>query len=264
MPEFACDGPISVNITLASGSCEVVAEDRANAVVTVTPHKNNSKSKEAAEKTSVDFRDNKLTVRAPDMTSWLLGGNAAIDVVVKVPVGSNVTTKSASASINYQGQLEVVSATTASGSITVEKATEASVNTASGDAHVIECVGAARGNTVSGDLQLDHVGGDVNAKSVSGDVRIGYAGGSLQGNSVSGDINVNSISTGHCRVKSVSGAVSIGIAPGTGVWMDVTSVSGNTSSDLAVGDMPAAAAANLELHVNTISGNIDLFRAQPV
>lgn len=264
MPEFACDGPISVNITLAAGSCQVRAEDRDNAVVTVTPHKNNSKSKEAAEKTSVDFRDNRLTVRTPDMTGWLLGGSAAIDIVVTVPSRSSVTTKSASASINYQGEVEIASATTASGSVTVEKATEASVNTASGDAHVIECTGAARGNTVSGDLQLDHVGGDVNAKSVSGDVRIGYAGGSLTGNSVSGDINVSTIRAGSGRVKSVSGSVSIGIASGTGVWMDLNTVSGTTSSDLAVGDMPTSTAANLELHVNTISGNIDLFRAQAV
>lgn len=264
MPEFACDGPISVNITLAAGSCQVLAEDRLDAVVSVTPHKNNSKSVEAAEKTTVDFRDNKLTVRAPDMTSWLLGGNAAIDIVVKVPSNSAVSTKSASASITYQGDIEVASATTASGSITVEKAAEASVNTASGDAHVIECVGNAHGNTVSGDLQLDHVGGDVNAKSVSGDVRIGYVGGSLTGSSVSGDVNVSTMRAGHGRIKSVSGSVSIGIASGTGVWMDLKTVSGTTSSDLAVGDMPTSTAANLELRINTVSGNIDLFRAQPV
>ncbi|MGH8879332.1 MAG: DUF4097 family beta strand repeat-containing protein [Stackebrandtia sp.] len=265
MPEFACDGPISVSITLASGSCEVLAEDRADAVVSVTPHKNNKSSAEAAERTKVDFRDNKLTVRAPEgMTGWLTGGSGSIDVVVKVPSHSSVTAKSASAPITYRGEIEVASATTASATIVVEKAAEASVNTASGDVHVIECVGPARGNTVSGDLQLDHVGGDVNAKSVSGDVRIGYAGRSVQGNSVSGDINVSSIRSGHCRIKSVSGAVSMGVAPGTGVWMDINSVSGTTSSDLAVGDMPADTAANLELHINTVSGNIDLYRAQPV
>ena len=264
MPEFACGGPISVNITLAAGSCQVLAEDRDNAVVTVTPHKNNNKSKEAAEKTSVDFRDNKLIIRTPDMTSWLMGSNAAIDIVVSVPSHSSVTAKSASASITFQGDIEIASATTASGSITVEKAAEASVNTASGDAHVIECSGTVRGNTVSGDLQLDHVGGDINAKSVSGDVRIGFAGGSLNGNSVSGDINVSAMRAGHGKLKSVSGSVSIGIASGTGVWMDLNTVSGTTSSDLAVGDMPTSTAANLELHINTISGNIDLFRAQPV
>ena len=99
-------------------------------------------------------------------------------------------------------------------------------------------------------------------KSVSGDVRLGYVGGAVTGGSVSGDITIGTIKTGNCQLKSVSGSVSIGIASGTGVWMDLNTVSGTTSSDLAVGDMPTeGGSANAELRVGTVSGDIDVFRS---
>lgn len=264
MSEFKCDGPISVHITLAAGNCVVSAEDRESASVSVTPYKSDSKSQEAAEATEVDFREGRLTIRAPEgMTGWLFGkGGGAINVDVKVPRGSGLNVKSASAPINCHGELDVVSASTASGSITVEHAAEVSVNTASGDSRVIECVGSVRANTASGDMQLDHVGGDVNAKSVSGDVRITRAGRNVQAGSVSGDVILSEVKTGSTRLKTVSGSVSIGVASGTGVWMDLNTVSGTTSSDLAVGDMPSSSQASLEMRVSTVSGNIDLFRAQ--
>ncbi|MFD0558564.1 DUF4097 and DUF4098 domain-containing protein YvlB [Stackebrandtia endophytica] len=264
MSEFPCDGPISVNVLLAAGRCEIIAEDRDSATVEVTPHRNDKRSREAAEATRVDFSNNKLTVQAPEGMAGMVinfGRSSAIDVAIRVPRNSSANVKSASAPINLSGEYDVVQATTASGEITVEKAADASVNTASGDIRVTECSGNAKGNTVSGDLQLDWVGNNTNLKSVSGDVRIGYAGGSVSGGSVSGDITINTLKTGNCQLKSVSGSVSIGIAPGTGVWMDLNTVSGSTSSDLPVGDLPTETVANVELRVGTVSGNIDLFRS---
>lgn len=263
MSEYPGSTPISANITLASGDCIVTAEQRDNTTVSVTPHKNDAKSKEAAEATKVDFRDGRLTIRGPEgMTGWLFGrGSGSINIVVKVPLGSNVTVKAASAPISLQGEFNVASATTASGRITVEKAAECSVNTASGEIRVMECAGNANGNTVSGDLQIDRVGGDLKAKSVSGDVRIGTTDGDIQANSVSGDVSIGTVKSGFCKVNSVSGSVSIGVASGTGVWMDLNTVSGTTSSDLPVGDMPGGAKASLELRVSAVSGNIDLFRS---
>lgn len=265
MSQYPCDKPIAVNILLSAGLCEVTAEERDTAEVSVTPHRNDKRSKEAAEATKVEFRDGKLTVQAPEGMAGMVfsfgKSSGAIDVIVRVPIGSSVNAKSASAPIRLHGEYDQASATTASGSIVLEKAAEASVNTASGDVHVIECTGFAKGNTVSGDLQLDYVGGDIKAKSVSGDVRIGYAGQSVHAGSVSGDITINTVKSGTTQIKSVSGSVSVGVASGTGVWMDLNTVSGTTSSDLAVGDMPSETSANLELRVGTVSGNIDLYRA---
>lgn len=265
MSEFPCDGPISANIMLASGRCEVFTEQRDTVSVEVTPHRNDKRSQQAAEATKVEFRDNKLTVQAPEGMAGMVinfGRSSAIDISVRLPTHSSVNVKSASAPIHLAGEYDVAQATTASGGITVEKANSASVNTASGDLRVTECTASAKGNTVSGDLQIDYCEGPVNLKSVSGDVRLGYAGGAVTGGSVSGDITIGTIKTGNCQLKSVSGSVSIGIAAGTGVWMDLNTVSGTTSSDLAVGDMPTeSSGAKAELRVGTVSGNIDIFRS---
>ena len=87
------------------------------------------------------------------------GRGSAIDISVRIPVGSSVNAKSASAPIYLGGTYGTAHATTASGNITLEKADSASVNTASGDLHVTECTESAKGNTVSGDLQVDFCGG---------------------------------------------------------------------------------------------------------
>lgn len=264
MSEYPCDQPISVNITLTSGECTVIAEQRDTAAVTIEPYKRDNKSKEAAELTKVDFTDGRLTIRGPEgVTGWLLGrGSGSIDVTVRVPMQSSVSVKSATAPLWLRGRLAKVSATTASGPIEVEQAAECSVNTASGDIHVTACHGPANANTVSGDLQIDHVTGDIRAKSVSGDVRIEHSDGSVQANSVSGDITLGSVRTGLCKVNSVSGSLAIGIPSGTGVWMDLNSISGTTSSDLAIGDMPTdSPKSNMEIRATSVSGDIEIFRA---
>ncbi|CAM3208719.1 DUF4097 family beta strand repeat-containing protein [Stackebrandtia soli] len=263
MSEFPCSTPISVSITIASGECEVIAEERDTALVDVSPYRNDKRSVETAEATKVDFRDDRLSIQGPEgMAGWFFGKNSgSIRVTVRVPRGSSVNTKVASAQVQLRGELDTVSVTTASGGVSIEQAREASVNTASGDIHVMNCTGDARGNTASGDLQIDNVANDVSLKSVSGDVRVGSVGGSAQIGSVSGDVTVNRARTGSHRIKTVSGSASVGVAAGTGVWLDLNSVSGTTASDLAVGDMPTETTANMELRVNTVSGNIDIFRA---
>ncbi|GAA4924516.1 DUF4097 and DUF4098 domain-containing protein YvlB [Stackebrandtia albiflava] len=265
MSEFPCDGPISANVLFSAGRCEIIAEQRDSALVEITPHRNDKRSRETAEATKVEFRDGRLTVQAPEGMAGMVfsfGRSGAIDIVVRIPVQSSVNVKTASASVHMRGELDAAQATTASGGITVaDTVREATANTASGDIHIARCTETAKGNTVSGDLQIDYAGGDVNLKSVSGDVRLGTAGGSVGGGSVSGDITINSIRGGVCQLKSVSGSITVGVAPGTGVWMDLNTVSGTTSSDLAVGDMPSDTKANLEMRLNTVSGNIDLFRA---
>ena len=264
MSEYPCDGPVSASILLAAGRCEVTAEERDTVSVEIAPHRKDKRSVQAAEATRVEFRDNKLTIQAPEGMAGMVfnfGRGSAIDVTVRVPTGSSVNAKTATAPIQLTGEYDVVQATTASAPIRVEKARSASVNTASGDLQVTECTEEAKGNTVSGDLEISYCDGPVSLKSVSGDVRVGYTGGAVTGGSVSGDITIGTITTGNNQLKSVSGAVSVGIAPGTGVWMDLNTVNGTTSSDLAVGDMPPENQAQAELRIGTVSGNIDIFRS---
>jgi len=55
----------------------------------------------------------------------------------------------------------------------------------------------------------------------------------------------------------------VGVAPGTGVWLDLDTASGKSTSDLTNhGDVPPAdKPATLELRIRTASGDIHVHRA---
>jgi hypothetical protein len=62
-------------------------------------------------------------------------------------------------------------------------------------------------------------------------------------------------------VNSVSGDVDLGILAGTGVWLEVSSVSGRTTSELSMGgDAVPPTGASLKVRVRTVSGDIELRR----
>ena len=67
-------------------------------------------------------------------------------------------------------------------------------------------------------------------------------------------------------MQSVSGDVVVGMAPGQSLWFDVASVSGDTTSDLDVGDAEAVGAegATVEVRVRTVSGDVRIRRGAPV
>jgi hypothetical protein len=50
------------------------------------------------------------------------------------------------------------------------------------------------------------------------------------------------------------------VVPGCSVWLDVSSLSGDTSSELELGEAPAAERADLELHASSVSGDIRVTR----
>jgi hypothetical protein len=263
MYEFDCPEPVALSLRIAGGSAEIVAEDRPNATVEVAPFDNSDASLDAATRTRVELRGRVLLVEAPEWTGWLFRRGPQIRVTVRLPQDGDLVVKVASADVRAAGRYRKASLASASGDISVEHVTgDASANAASGDVRVGRVDGSLNANGASGDVTVGYVGGDVSAKSASGDVAVNHAGGSLRATTASGDVRVGTATTGTVRVNSASGEVTIGVAAGTGVWLDLTSISGDTRTDLA---MPTGhgdrSAATLTLQVRTVSGDIDVHRA---
>ena len=67
------------------------------------------------------------------------------------------------------------------------------------------------------------------------------------------------------RVNTVSGDVGIGVKSGTGVWLDVGTVSGRTRNGLDMGAGGEASGSagghDLSLQLRTVSGDIDIHTA---
>ena len=120
--------------------------------------------------------------------------------------------------------------------------------------------GALRVKTGSGDVSADTVSGPVSVKVASGDVRIAALSGAIEVSSASGDIGLGAVHSGEVKINSASGDVSVGVPTGTSVWLDLSTVSGSTNSDLAMTGAAPEGGAALTLRVHTVSGDISVRR----
>ena len=263
MPEFPVTGPISVQFEIGSGRVEVTAEERPSALVEVTPHDRRGESRRLAEETTIEFEGDTLTVITPNQNGFRLrGGSVAIRV--RVPLDSSLRGKSASADVTCDGRLGAVTIDSASGDLTADQiGGDATLSAASGDIRVGRVEGSLRSRTASGDVRAQSVGGDFAVKCASGDVTVEAVGGDISVETASGDISIGRAERGTTRINSASGDVRIGIRPGTGVWFDLKTLSGDTRNGLDMADGPAAPdnGNQISLQIRTLSGDIDIRRA---
>lgn len=266
MPEFPTPGPITVDIRLAGGSVDLHAEPRATAMVEVAPYDDSDASQEAADRTRVELSGDTLVIAAPDVSGWLLRRSPRLRVSVRVPTGSGVRLKVATADITCHGEWADVRLGTAAGDAYIEAVTgDLTVNTASGDVRAVRVGGRLTVKTASGDVSAQDVAGSVDVKSASGDLQVEDAGADLSATTASGNVTVGASRHGTVKTTTVAGDVSIGVVSGTGVWLDLNTLSGRTQSDLTLtggGDpgTPSATGPDLTVQVRTVSGNIDIHR----
>ncbi len=263
MYEFDCPQPVALSLRIAGGGAEIVAEDRQTATVEVKPFDGSDAAREAAAATRVEMRDGALVVEAPEWTGWLFRRGPRVRVTARIPQDGDLTIKVASADVKAVGRYGTLNINSASGDISVDHATgDGAANTASGDLRLGRVDGELRLNAASGDISVGYVGGETSAHSASGDISIDRVDKSIKATTASGDIRVGVTSAGQTKINTASGDVSIGVATGIGVWLDLTTLSGDTNTDLAMpeggGDQSAA---TLSLVVRTASGDIDVHRA---
>jgi DUF4097 and DUF4098 domain-containing protein YvlB len=168
-----------------------------------------------------------------------------VDVRITCPPGTRIEVKTVSADVDVHGLAGPTDVKSVSGDVEVERV--------DGDLAV---------KSVSGDVSAGTVSGRSTLQTVSGDIRVDDAGGSVTAQTVSGDQHLGAVVQGSVTLKSVSGDMHVGIRPGSGLWIDAKSVSGDTSSELEVGDTPPEGEGPLvELRATAMSGDIRIVRA---
>ncbi len=255
--EFPALDPISLEARLPAGSITVSAEPVTTATVSLAS-RSGRRGDELIEATTVEFDAGTLIIAVPDRVRLL--SSTSLDLVVRLPRGSSCVLNAASADIRCSGDLGSLDARTASGDVSAERAAgQVSINTASGNIRLDDAAGQVRVNTASGDAHISRAGGDVTANSASGDLIIGRAEGSAKVRSASGDVQIESIAAGSGEVNTVSGDISIAVPAGVGVYLDLSAMTGDVTSDLE----PAASdgEAALSLHCRSISGDVRVVRA---
>jgi DUF4097 and DUF4098 domain-containing protein YvlB len=264
--EFDRSTPVAVALQMHRGEVDVTAEETAGILVEISGF-DDGDAAQRGDGWTVALEDDTLVIRAPEQSGWLRRQSGKAHVVVRVPAGSSLSARMAAAELRAQGDYAMVQATLASGEAYIERvAGDVQLKAASGDLTVDRAGGSVRMSSGSGDVSIGDVTGDVSADSASGDITARSVGGSLRARTASGDIEVGRISHGEAVLQSASGDVTVGVAPGTGVWLDLNTVSGSTTSDLTMGGDGGVTAetgrlATLELRVRTVSGDIQVHRA---
>jgi DUF4097 and DUF4098 domain-containing protein YvlB len=248
---FHTPEPLDLEISIPSGAIEVETVDGDESTVIVEG------SDKLVDQTRVELVGNRLVVeldggKSPFGITIAIGeftiGRSPLRVRARVPHASRAELSTASADMRVRGRLAALETKSASGDLTVEADVD-------GDAQV---------KTVSGDVRLRTVGGDLRTQSVSGDITAASVGGSVTAKSVSGDVRIESTREGTVTVQSVSGDIEVGVTAGTNLDVDAGSVSGDLTSEVALGSDIGNIGPDgpmLVVRGKTVSGDFKVFRA---
>jgi hypothetical protein len=291
---FATPGPLELELRLPAGRLEIQAGDRADTVVELEAIRDNEASIAAVTEARVELRERatggqQVLVHVREAERAFAVGGIRIglvrspEVLVRVacPHGTTIDAETESADVKAHGRYAAVKLSGASSDVEIEHVDgPAELSTASGDVELGLVGDSARVASASGDVKIELLGGDGEISLASGDVLVTRAIGALAVNTASGDVVVreagssvriktasgdqrlDSVASGDVNLQSASGDIQVKVRSGTRVWLDARSRSGDTTSDLDVGDAPPAEEGPaLELRATSMSGDIHIGRA---
>jgi len=123
MPSYSTPNPIDLAISLQVGRIEVVASDRADTVVTVSPSSATREvDQRGVEQTKVALEGQRLTIVGPKpRISWIGPGPAdSVDVKVELPSDSRLTAEIAVGNLRTAGRLGATRIKASTGTVDVD------------------------------------------------------------------------------------------------------------------------------------------------
>jgi hypothetical protein len=281
MPTFETPSPIDLAVNLPVGALDIVAGDRADTVVTVSPT-NPAKAVDVrgAEETTVSFDGQRLTVTGPKPRFSILGPFESIDVKVELPAGSRLTAEVSQGGVRTVGALGATRIKAMGGGVELDTTGDlwvraghgnATVASADGSIEITADHGQIRIGTVTGDatlksshgnIQIAETGGDLEAKLSYGDLEITRALASVTAKTAYGSIQLREVSSGSIGVESGYGKVTIGVKPGVPAWLDLSSKDGRVRNELDSDRAPDAGAQTVAVRARTQYGDITIQHAE--
>ena len=280
MPTYQTPTPIDLAINLQVGAIEVIACDRADTVVTVSPT-NPAKAvdRKGAEETKVEFDGERVTVIGPRPRINWFGPSESVDVKVELPTGSRLTAESAVGSVRTVGRLGATRIKSSMGGVDIDTTGDlwlrsshgnATLGTAEGGIEITTDFGQIRVGTVTGDATLkashgsiavEQSGGDVDVRLSFGDLDIAKALASVAAKTAYGSIRLGEVSSGSIQVESGLGVVSIGVRTGVPAWLDLASKNGHVRNELVSDRAPDPSEQAVAVRARTELGDIKIQRA---
>lgn len=186
----------------------------------------------------------------------------AVELRIEAPPGLALEAGLASCDLTVSVEAAKIRANSASGDLRVGRVTgSATIKTASGDV-VVDSVGdRLTVNAASGDVRVGRGEGDSRIVTASGDISIDWADGVVEVKTASGDTRVGEFTGGRLSAHTVSGDVSVGMAAGRSVELDLLSHSGDMRlPQPRSGEAPALEGHRARLTFRSVSGDFVLRR----
>lgn len=280
MPRFDTPHPVDLAVGWQVGHIEVVATDRDDTVVTVTPtNPARAADVRGAEETTVDFDGRRVTVTGPKPRIAVIGPNESVDLHVALPTGSRLTVETAVGGVRTAGRLGATRVKSGMGAVELDATGDLWCRAGHGDVVVTDVDGAlettadhgqVRIGTVAGDavlrtahgsLTVGRVGGDLDAKLSYGDLDLTAAAGSVTARTAYGSLRVGEVSSGSSQLETAFGQIVVGVRPGVAAWLDLVAKRGNVRNGLAADAAPGADEPTVAVRARTQFGDVDVRRA---
>lgn len=271
---FPTPTPVSLRVEIWQGEVIVQGRDTDTTTVELEPLHGDSGAQDLIEAARVEQRGDEILVLLPKTKTSFFRGRADVQATITLPAFSAARIETASADVSTSGELGETRISTGSGDVRVEHAVTAMVRTGSGDIDlgVVEgycdvkggsadiAVGRVDGDCTvlsgSGDLDLGRVAGQLKVKTGSGDVVVREGGEGIDAMAGSGDVQVRRVDHGRVEAKTGSGDVSVGVAQGTAVFLDLNTVTGDVNCALDAAEAPGDDTPVVELVVSSATGDV--------
>ncbi|RFA08639.1 hypothetical protein B7R54_04885 [Subtercola boreus] len=280
MPTFPTPEPLDLAIDLQVGAIDIIASERADTAVTVTPsNPDRAVDVRGAEQTTVEFDGRRLTVVGPrPRLSWI-GPTESVDLRIELPATSRVTAEIAVGGVRTTGALGATRIKSSMGTVELEQIADlwmraghgtASVGRATGSIDITADHGQIRVGVVAGDatlkashgsIRVGESAGDVDAKLSYGDLEITHALASVSAKTAYGSIRIDEVSRGDIQLQSGYGQVEVGVRPGVPAWLDLASKEGHVRNGLDGDGAPDPAEPSVAVRARTQFGDITVRRA---
>lgn len=283
MAAFETPEPISVTIELPLGGVHVIASERVDTVVVVSPSDRSHKPDvEAADKTRVDYSSGRLLIKTPkprSLGSYIGVGRAgSVDVTIELPADSRLQGDAGFADFRSDGRLGDVRIKTGAGdirldqtgqlhieagagSVTVHGAAGNTEITGAGDMRLRAIDGKAEIKNLNGKTWVGEITGGLRVRSANGDITVERAQGEVGVKTANGSIQIGEVVRGSVVLETGSGGLDIGIRHGTAAWIDASTRFGRVHNALGNADGPEQSQETVEIRARTYFGDIVIHRS---
>jgi hypothetical protein len=190
------------------------------------------------------------------------GWRSTVDLTLQVGSPPAARARLIAADLMCSVPLAALTVETASGDVSAREVIgDVDIRSASGDVSLGDVGGRLSVSAASGDVRAGRVRGAVSAKTASGDLVLEAAENDVAARSASGDVNLGEFTGSWLEVKSLSGDTSVGVTAGRRFDVAFQSLSGDVRTDFPVSERASTEGA-ARLIVKSVSGDIHIHAAR--